>query len=86
SQESRQITVRGVPAALEAPVLWLEIGAGMVQLHWDPVAGASGYRVERRDPLLGTWMDVTGEGQFTAGGWQQSLVTGARVYRVVALG
>ena len=85
AQQTRQITVSGSPAVLEAPVLWLETGGGVVNLHWEAVIGAASYRVERRDPMLGGWCDVSGSGEFTGTGWRQSLSAGVSVYRVIAV-
>jgi hypothetical protein len=85
AQQTRQITVSGSPAVLEAPVLWLETGGGVVNLHWEAVIGAASYRVERRDPMLGGWSDVSGSGEFTGTGWRQSLSAGVSVYRVIAV-
>jgi predicted MPP superfamily phosphohydrolase len=82
--QTRGITVSGSPVVIEAPVLWLEVGGGMVRLGWQPIAGATGYRVEQRTPA-GGWSDVSAQGSFTATGWQQPLETGVKVYRVIAL-
>lgn len=85
AQQTRQITVSGSPVVLESPVLWLETGGGLVRLHWNEVAGAAGYRVERQIQPAGGWEDVSGQGEFTGTGWQQPLSAGVTVYRVIAV-
>jgi hypothetical protein len=71
-----------VGEAFAAPVLALAITGGTVNLAWNPIPGASSYRVESRADLVSPWNTLTtvAEPEYSL-----PLFTGMELYRVIAI-